>query len=236
MFFPQKIISIQPSDKVLEIGPGATPYFRSDVFLEKKYQTTDELIAQSGRVGVLQTNKKVIYYEGGVFPFDENEFDYIICSNVLEHVDNIDLFLNEVQRVGRKGYIEFPTVYYDYIYNIPEHQNLLFYNEGNILWMPKSDSGIDNFISIQEFFFKTLELGYFDYIESCKDYFFQGFEWHGKIRSIRTQSLNELTYSKSQIQLKLNTSSTNCTAIDYNSISIRKLVKHKLKHLLNIGW
>jgi hypothetical protein len=37
-----------PGDLVLEIGPGATPHRRSDVFLERKYDTEEELIAQSG--------------------------------------------------------------------------------------------------------------------------------------------------------------------------------------------
>ena len=121
MFFAEKILSIKPSDKVLEIGPGATPYFRSDVFLEKEYETETELIAQSGHVGLLNTDKRVVTYDGFVFPFSNNEFDYVICSHVLEHVENVEMFLKEIQRVAKRGYLEFPTIYYDYIYNFPEH-------------------------------------------------------------------------------------------------------------------
>lgn len=48
MFYPERICSINPGDKVLEIGPGATPYPRSDVFLEKQFDSEADLIAQSG--------------------------------------------------------------------------------------------------------------------------------------------------------------------------------------------
>ena len=37
------------------------------------------------------------------WPFADNSFDYIILSNVLEHVNDIGSVLNEVRRVGRGG-------------------------------------------------------------------------------------------------------------------------------------
>ena len=132
MFFPDRIKSIEPKDKVLEIGPGATPHSRSDVFLELKYETKEERIAQSGHVGILETDKEVVFYEGGKFPFKDNAFDYVICSHVLEHVDDADTFLSEIQRVANKGYLEFPTIYYDYIYNFPEHNLFLLENDGDV--------------------------------------------------------------------------------------------------------
>jgi SAM-dependent methyltransferase len=129
MFFPDRIKSIKETDKVLEIGPGATPYFRSDVFLELQYDNDKERIAQSGHVGILETPKPIVYYDGGKFPFEDKEFDDVICSHVLEHVADADVFLREIQRVGKQGYLEFPTVYYDYIYNFPEHQLFLLQKE-----------------------------------------------------------------------------------------------------------
>ncbi|MBL0358841.1 MAG: methyltransferase domain-containing protein [Chitinophagaceae bacterium] len=68
-------------------------------------------------MGLLKTDKPVVTYDSEVFPFADKEFDYVVCSHVLEHVDNVDQFLSEVQRVGKRGYLEFPTVYYDYLYN-----------------------------------------------------------------------------------------------------------------------
>lgn len=37
------------------------------------------------------------------WPFEDNQFDYIILSHVLEHLDDISAVLAEVRRVGRPG-------------------------------------------------------------------------------------------------------------------------------------
>lgn len=231
MFFPDRIISIKDTDKVLEIGPGSTPYFRSDVFLEKEYKTQEEQIAQSGYSGILTTDKRIVTYTGDRFPFEDNEFDYIICSHVLEHVNNPDSFLNEIQRVGKKGYLEFPTLYYDYIYNIPEHKLFLFYRTGVIYWMTKEESGLLAYKSIQDFFYKTIELGYFDMVNNFVNYFFQGFEWFNKIESQRINDYKYLTYSINDINLPSRHKIV--PMVNYANISLKELIKFKISNKLN---
>lgn len=233
MFFPERIKSIRDTDKVLEIGPGATPYFRSDVFLEKKYDTEKELIAQSGHVGLLKTDKRQVIYKGDIFPFADKEFDYVICSHVLEHVDNADIFLRELQRVANKGYIEFPTLYYDYIYNFPEHKLLLLYKEGVINWMTKEESGMPTFSSIQKFYYKTIELGYSDMVNDCKKYYFQGFEWFDKIKSIKVNNVELLTYSDEDINLP--PKKEMITIINYANISLKEHIKFKIRKLFKMN-
>ncbi len=58
-------------------------------------------------------------------PFKDNEFDYIIASHVVEHVEDISYFLNELSRVGKRGYIEVPTRLED---------NLVFENKKDHIW------------------------------------------------------------------------------------------------------
>lgn len=231
MFFPDRIKSIATTDKVLEIGPGATPYFRSDVFLELKYDSEQERIAQSGHVGILQTNKQIIYYDGGNFPFKDKEFDYVICSHVLEHVADADFFLSEIQRVGKMGYLEFPTVYYDYIYNFPEHQLLLLEKNNVINWMTKEESGLVKFASIQSFFYRTCELGYYETIDNFKGYFFQGFEWFDNIKSMHVSQIELVTHAKVDIDLKQKQNRNEYESEEkmYSMISFKKLLKFKLK-------
>ncbi len=228
MFFAERIKSINPTDRVLEVGPGATPHPRSDIFLELKYENEKERIAQSGNIGLLKTDKEVVYYDGGKFPFKDKEFDYIICSHVLEHVGDADEFLRELQRVGRKGYLEFPTVYYDYLYNFPEHQLFLFEKKGVIYWMTKEESGLQNYNTIQKFFNITCELKYYETINTFKDYFFQGFEWDEVIISKRVKNISEITYSEEQIKLKPYKFTEENARKIYPLISFKRFLKYKV--------
>ena len=42
-------------------------------------------------------------------PFEDNYFDFVFCSHTLEDVYNPFLCLEEIQRVGKRGYIETPS-------------------------------------------------------------------------------------------------------------------------------
>lgn len=231
MFFPHLIKSIRNTDKVLEIGPGATPHIRSDMFLELNYKNETERIAQSGHVGILSTKKPIKYYDGTFFPFEDNEFDYVICSHVLEHVQNLNLFLKEIARVSKRGYIEFPTPLYDYIYDFPEHLNFCFWDGYKVCWGKKSDFNFENFRPFNIIFYETLKANYFEFIDKFEHLFFQGFEWEGSINCERKFELKELTFNHEE-----------AISIIYNSLNIKnkKLtkknwIKDKIKRkLLNI--
>jgi SAM-dependent methyltransferase len=184
MFFPERITGINDNDFVLEIGPGGNPHPRADVFLEKIYSSEQEYSRQRGGIGRAIDNdgmingKKVVLYDGNSFPFADKCFDYIICSHVLEHVSDPEGFMNEVFRVGKKGYFEYPRIYYEYLYNIPEHVTLLRYSSNVLRYCSKSDISIFvDYRSIQKFMLKSMEYGYVNLIERNKDIFFESFEW-----------------------------------------------------------
>ncbi len=51
-------------------------------------------------------------HDGLILPFEDNSFDYVFSTSVLEHVDNPDIFLKEANRVlksGGKMYLAFPN-------------------------------------------------------------------------------------------------------------------------------
>lgn len=180
MFFPERIRSIKPTDKVLEIGPGSDPHPRSNVLLEKVFADIQEKKEQRGNTPEVNLKMPLVYYEGDKFPFESNEFDYVICSHVLEHVDNLETFLSELFRIAKRGYIEYPTVFYEYLYNFNVHKNILKFNfnDNTLFFQKKADTPLDYFVSIQSFFQETLSKGYSSFVEDLREVMFEGFEWN----------------------------------------------------------
>ena len=203
MFYPHLIQSIKPSDRVLEIGPGGSPHPRSDIFLEYRFDSAAVAEAQRGYDSPLVTDKPVIFYTGSRFPFEDNEFDYVICSHVVEHVPEVDIFIAEVCRVGRAGYLEYPTIYYDYLYNFPEHTTFVKHTDSTLFWMPKAQTPLAEFKLVQDLFHRSLVQKYYDLVDDLQPYFFEGFEWSDSIRTCRTAELQDITFSRLEIPPKV---------------------------------
>jgi len=200
MFFPERI-HLLPSDRILEVGPGASPDPRSQIFLEKRF-LEPEATRQRGGLPAIEYCKPVVYYEGDILPFCNREFDYAICSHVVEHVENLEHFVAELTRVAARGYLEFPTVHYEYLYNFTEHLNLVCYNGKELLWVPKIETPLDEFAPTQQFFRALLEKSYDDLIQPFREEFFQGFEWSNPIPVRRARSLAELFPPIPEIQAR----------------------------------
>jgi len=69
--------------------------------------------------------KKFVRIKGKVLPFRDKEFDYVITSHVIEHVDDFQFFIKELERISSKGYIELPTRLGD---------NLVYENQTDHIW------------------------------------------------------------------------------------------------------
>jgi SAM-dependent methyltransferase len=192
MFFPQLIKNIQTGDKVLEIGPGAGPHPRSDVFLELKLDSEEEYVKQFGQDKKLQTEKEIVFYDGTKFPFTDKQFDYVICSHVLEHVPDVEYFLSEVFRVSRKGYFEYPLITYEYLFNFDVHFNFLKWDGKKLVYKKKSTTHLNEFRPVQHFFLETLQKEYDTYFKKIPHFFIEGFEWENSFPVSITNDMNEL--------------------------------------------
>lgn len=114
-------LSTKRSDKVLEVGGGHNPHPRANVVVDKY---VDSNFHRSGDIKVLK-NQQFLNVDGESLPFADNEFDYVICCQVLEHVENPVKFLQEQFRVAKRGYIETPSLIGEYLFPRESHKWIL---------------------------------------------------------------------------------------------------------------
>ena len=115
-------MKISRGDLVLEIGSGHRPTSRSDVLLDMFITNTEE---RAGKI--IRNGKPLINAKGEELPFKDKAFNYVICKHVLEHSADPGLFLKEIQRVGKRGFIEAPTPIWELIYTPRTYHRCLFY-------------------------------------------------------------------------------------------------------------
>lgn len=81
--------------KILEVGAGAG--WQSRILSDNGYEVS--------AIDIVDTNYKdeqifnVIDYDGYIIPFDDNSFDIVFSSNVLEHIPHVIKFQKEIKRV-----------------------------------------------------------------------------------------------------------------------------------------
>ena len=145
------------------------------------------------------------YYSGGRFPFDDNSFDYVICTHVIEHVLDPVLFISELLRVGGgRGYIEYPLATYEYLYNFDVHLQFVKYDFINkkLKYLPKIETYLSELSPISDFLRRSLELGWSDLCVANKTVFFEGFEFDKAFLVEKAANLNAVLPQSSLIKRK----------------------------------
>ena len=114
----QSILSEKSDWKILDIGCG----YSANIFATTICDVQD--------LSEFYKEKNFIKLNSKNLPFKDKEFDFVIASHVLEHVEDFKFFINELERVSNKGYIELPTKLED---------NLVFENKKDHLWHMEFD-------------------------------------------------------------------------------------------------
>jgi SAM-dependent methyltransferase len=83
----------------LEIGAGAG--WQTRALAERGYAV--EAIDTEGSCYEQERVWPVIIYDGHVIPFDDESFDVVFSSNVLEHIPRVEQFQEEIKRVLKVG-------------------------------------------------------------------------------------------------------------------------------------
>jgi uncharacterized protein YbaR (Trm112 family)/SAM-dependent methyltransferase len=122
---------LQPDDFVLEIGSGHNPKIQSDVLCDKFIDDDTQ------RGGELVTDRPLVEADGQYLPFADRSFDYVICSHVLEHVEDPKLMLIELMRIAKRGYIETPSEIAERLYGWPYHNWMVNLLDGRLILQKK---------------------------------------------------------------------------------------------------
>jgi SAM-dependent methyltransferase len=125
-----------PVDKnafVLEVGSGASPYFRANVLCDA-YEVTQERFYTP-----LVHDRPTILAFAEKLPFKDDSFDFVIASHVLEHSAEPERFIREIQRVGSAGYIEVPDAFMERLTHYGFHRSEITEKDGELIIRKKNN-------------------------------------------------------------------------------------------------
>tara|TARA_Y100001958_G_C21091659_1_gene444554 strand:- start:129 stop:740 length:612 start_codon:yes stop_codon:yes gene_type:complete len=112
------LIKQNPNWKILDIGCGYTAHKNANVICDVQDLSN------------FYKDRNFVKLQDKTLPFKDREFDFVITSHVIEHVEDVNYFIKELQRISSKGYIELPTILED---------NLVFENKNDHIWHMEFD-------------------------------------------------------------------------------------------------
>ena len=111
--FIDNLLKENPKWKTLDIGCGYSAHNFASVICDVQDLSN------------FYKDKKFIRLSEKTLPFKDKEFDFVVASHVLEHVEDVAFLIKELERVSTRGYIELPTILED---------NLVFENKKDHIW------------------------------------------------------------------------------------------------------
>jgi len=173
-------LRIRRKDLVLEVGGGHNPHPRANVIVDKY---VDSNYHRSGNI-IVNNHQKFIHADGENLPFEDNEFDYLICNQVLEHVENPKKFLDELSRVAKRGFIETPSLIGEYLFPKDSHSWVILDINDELIIVDKKEIGYQSKVNFGELFLHYLpkhSIGYKLLERTYPDIMTVRYEWEGDI-------------------------------------------------------
>jgi len=162
---------------VLDVGSGGRPYPRSDVLF-------DRLTGAEHRCGeaMMIDGRPVAFGDAKKMPFKDKAFDFVIASHILEHISDPAVFIKEMQRVGKAGYIETPNAIFERLHPYAIHCLEIVHVGGQLRIHKKKDAVEDPFFGTQNIL--ETDPKWAKYFFEAPDMFHVRYYWEGEINYV----------------------------------------------------
>jgi uncharacterized protein YbaR (Trm112 family)/SAM-dependent methyltransferase len=225
-----KIIS---SDVVLEVGSGNNPNPRSDILCDRYLHDNSE---RAGEFGIV-IDRPLVIADGYHLPFADNAFDYVICSHILEHMKDPKSFLAEVERVGKRGYIEVPSAVSERIFGWDFHHWYCTFEKGTLVLRKKLEGeqfkGFFHRLIAQTVWFRR-------FFEDHENKMYVRYEWNGHITIRVNQQVPSDSWvnalDKQAWMLLVHAKPNILLDIQFYCLWMAKRVQRKFRKLFRIFW
>ena len=124
----------------MDVGSGSSPHPAADILLER-------YLDPKHRYTAMVIDRPTVLADACKMPFPDKAFDFVIAFHVLEHVPDPAAFLNELQRVGKAGYIETPNAIFERLVPYDVHLLEIMDVEGKLLIHKKTAAKPDRFLN-----------------------------------------------------------------------------------------
>ncbi len=176
--FVNNLLKKNSNWKILDIGCG---------YRANKYANT---LADVQDLSHIYKEKKFVKINEKKLPFKDKEFDFVIASHVIEHIEDLKFFLSELERISSKGYIELPSRLGD---------NLVFENKKDHIWWFKYDDDNNKIIGsiknqLLEPFMTVATAKYFE--EIFRESLVIGIVWEDKSDCVIDDNIKQENYKK----------------------------------------
>ncbi|MGE5532368.1 MAG: methyltransferase domain-containing protein, partial [Bacteroidota bacterium] len=125
----------QSNETVLDVGSGNAPNWRANFLCDKFAADATERL---GSALPPHAGRPFVVGDALRLPFRDHAFDFVVCSHVLEHVEDPLRMLGELSRVARRGYLETPSRVWEKLHSWPYHRWLVSQEAGRLVLEPKS--------------------------------------------------------------------------------------------------
>jgi SAM-dependent methyltransferase len=128
-------LGIGPEDRVLEVGGAGNPFPRANVVCDLTFGACAQ---RNGAPGVLRADVRYVEAPAENLPFADGEFDFVYCTQVLEHVLDPAAAARELSRVAKRGFVEVPSRAGEMINGNPTHRWVVDRDGDTLVFTPRT--------------------------------------------------------------------------------------------------